>query len=1068
MMLNRVAQKARWRLLTIGLALSGTLIGCSDDIITESDFTPPDLRTPSTDWELVWDDDFDGTSLDMSKWSFEVNCSGGGNNEAQCYTDSPENLFLQDGVLNIVAKPSGIGSGFSKPYTSSRIVTKDKASFKYGRIEIRAKSPKGQGTFAAAWMMPNDDVYGGWPHSGEIDIAEWVNIGEVRADGEIDSHVHGTLHYGPLSGNHDYSGNEYALPTTQGPESQFYTYAVEWEEGEIRWYVDDVLFGYQRDSEVTYRALDNEANGLSTKGWYTVDQNSEDKAIIYGPAPFDQNFYIILNNAVGGDWAGNVNQSFNYVVGDDNGTLAKGVDHSAFAQGNTLQIDYVRVYQCSKDTATGKGCATINSDYYNGTYVRGAAPVPVPPILPVPVGATFFEGRDSVWALTDDVSSIVDLNDGIYSEIAVFNSNDITSEFGFTGLAYDSTLLPDDAKVEFDFNIVSTSDSDLSDWVVIVESSVVDSETEEVSTQTTQVTLNSNLESLVPVVGEWQHYMFNLGEFRALGLDSANITAIKFSNATGEFQVDNVTIGAAFEGAKLTLFVDDANQNWPMWDSRVADGESDAVPTVVQDDEEHGNVAEFHITGSAVVGFNVRQDQGGSGYPFDGSSLAQSGVIEFDLKLMDLPSNPNAPWFVKIESNGGTQLGGTAKEIRLSENPVQGEWVNYKLPLKPLVEDGFDVSAIDVVLVFPAWGQGDGARFRLDNFIIQSSGPIEGEVEETKGPDNTIYDRFYTVYMDDLHANWRLWDCCAFLPQIEVEGDTEHGSVAEFTIGAGPDGGTVVGFFGRDTGGVVDASEYINEGVFKFDMKLDTMPTDGETSWLIKLESAGSLTAAELSFTESNQGEEPSLGEWQSYSFPLTKLASAGLDLSAIDIIMMFPAWSTGTGAVYQVDNVFFGIPSEDDISDNIGEQPVGDTPAIPNPDGALLVNGDFSSSTGWGGTDGMIASISNGIFSADIAAAGNAWDVSLKQVVTLLPDTTYTVTFDARSDDAREVMAGLGQNYSPWIAEVETVTLTADWATYTLNITTTGFGDDDSRVFFDMGAAVGQVQLDNVSVVVQ
>ncbi|MDC2888652.1 carbohydrate binding domain-containing protein [Psychrosphaera algicola] len=326
-----------------------------------------------------------------------------------------------------------------------------------------------------------------------------------------------------------------------------------------------------------------------------------------------------------------------------------------------------------------------------------------------------------------------------------------------------------------------------------------------------------------------------------------------------------------------------------------------------------------------------------------------------------------------------------------------------------------------------------------------------------KGPDNTVYDRAYTLYQDAVNSAWRLWDCCAFLPQVEAEDDAEHGSVVEFTIGEGSDGGTVVGFFGRDTGGVADVDDYINEGVLRFDMKVVTMPDNGETSWLLKLESAGGNTAAEVELTTSKQGETPVLGEWQAYTFPLIELASAGLDLTAIDIVMIFPSWGNGTGAVYRIDNIYFGIPSDDDISNDISEQKGNGE--------ELILNGMFDSSANWGGTDGMVDSISNGIFTADVAVAGNPWDVSLKQNMTLIADRTYVLKFDARSDDARDIIAGLGLDHDPWTNVVETVTLTNEWTTYMVTITTVGFGDDNSRVLFDLGAAVGEVQLDNVSV---
>ena len=188
-------------------AITTTLWGCTGSAETETNPNVIDPTQPVTDWQLVWSDDFDGTSIDATKWTHEVNCQGGGNNEKQCYTDSSDNSFVSDGILHIVALPAAEGA--EKPYTSARLNTKGKADFKYGRFEMRAKLPSGQGSWPAFWMLPTDEVYGGWPRSGEIDIVESVNLKVTNADGAAESNVYGTLHYGREWPNNDSSGKAY-------------------------------------------------------------------------------------------------------------------------------------------------------------------------------------------------------------------------------------------------------------------------------------------------------------------------------------------------------------------------------------------------------------------------------------------------------------------------------------------------------------------------------------------------------------------------------------------------------------------------------------------------------------------------------------------------------------------------------------------------------------------------------------------------------------------------------------------------------------------------------------------
>lgn len=294
-------------------------------------------------WNLVWEDNFEGTAIDSTKWEHEVNCWGGGNNEAQCYVDNPANSFVEDGFLNIKAtqghvcgpahnqedpayNPADVSA--CKNYASARLRTKGKADWTYGRMEIRAKLPSiGGGVWPAIWMLPTDTTkYGGWPHSGEIDIMESFQPGVSgpQPTGAANE-IHGTLHYGYSWPLNQYSGASYEPPADIWEE--FHTYAVEWEEGEIRWYVDDVLFARNSGNWFIYYWGGQETG-------YQVGT---------GAQPFDQPFHMILNVALG------------------NGSY---VPFPTFGPADdvTMEVDYVKVYECSLDPVTGKGCETPTAD----------------------------------------------------------------------------------------------------------------------------------------------------------------------------------------------------------------------------------------------------------------------------------------------------------------------------------------------------------------------------------------------------------------------------------------------------------------------------------------------------------------------------------------------------------------------------------------------------------------------------------------------------------------------------------------------------------------------------------
>ena len=304
-----------------------TLTACGGGTETKTDLNAVNPSAPVDDWRLVWSDEFDGTAINADNWTHEVNCLGGGNQEKQCYTDSAENSSVSGGMLKIVAKQAADGA--EQPYTSARMTTQNKVDIQYGRVEMRAKLPKGQGSWPAFWMMPTDSVYGGWPKSGEIDIMEAVNLGAARADGTEEKSIYGTIHYGAGPGS-DFSGNSHS-PTTS-PADSFNTYAIEWQEGEIRWYFNNVLYATQRQSKLRTTG-DGTVLGLSHRGWYAelYDIATGQLGTDYSPAPFDQDFFMILNVAVGGQWPEGVNEG--------------GIDASAFAEGQTLEVDYVRVYK---------------------------------------------------------------------------------------------------------------------------------------------------------------------------------------------------------------------------------------------------------------------------------------------------------------------------------------------------------------------------------------------------------------------------------------------------------------------------------------------------------------------------------------------------------------------------------------------------------------------------------------------------------------------------------------------------------------------------------------------------
>ena len=248
---------------TLGTTSAIGTIRNDDDFVD----TPEDgYITPESyaGYTLNWKDEFEGDKLDAACWTHEIGNSGWGNNELQYYTNEDANSYLTDGKLIIEAIKEDYNGA---PYTSARLITKDKKTFTHGRVDIRAILPEGQGIWPALWMLGNNISEVGWPACGEIDIMELI--------GHKPKETHGTAHWGTQgSGNSIYKGNGFTLPNGKKFSEEFNVFSIIWEPNKIDWYVNDSKFFSLTNADVN------------------------------GNYPFDMPFFFIFNIAVGGNWPG--------------------------------------------------------------------------------------------------------------------------------------------------------------------------------------------------------------------------------------------------------------------------------------------------------------------------------------------------------------------------------------------------------------------------------------------------------------------------------------------------------------------------------------------------------------------------------------------------------------------------------------------------------------------------------------------------------------------------------------------------------------------------------------------
>jgi beta-glucanase (GH16 family) len=252
------------------------------------------MKTVSNSYQIdksnpVWQDEFNYNGLpDSKKWGYDIGGHGWGNQEKQYYTKELKNARVENGKLIIEAHKEKFENN---EYTSARLVSKGKGDFLYGRFEIKAKLPKGVGTWPAAWMLATEQSYGNqyWPDNGEIDIIEHVGFDQNR--------IHGNIHTKAF--NHTIGTNKGNNIIATNVSDEFHVYACEWLPDKISIEIDG-------------------------KSYFTFNRSGS-----WEQWPFDKKFHLLLNIAIGGGWGGQ-----------------KGIDDSIFPQ--KMEIDYVRVYQATK------------------------------------------------------------------------------------------------------------------------------------------------------------------------------------------------------------------------------------------------------------------------------------------------------------------------------------------------------------------------------------------------------------------------------------------------------------------------------------------------------------------------------------------------------------------------------------------------------------------------------------------------------------------------------------------------------------------------------------------------
>ncbi len=865
--------------------LSALMFGCSD---RDSAETEPFYPAAEEEWELIWSDEFDGDSLDASAWGLQLGDGSDfgldrwGNNEQQWYT--AENVSVADGNLTITAKSDEPREGFC--CTSARLRTLGKFGLKYGRIEARIQAAAGQGLWNAFWMLPTNSPYGGWASSGEIDIMEVVNAA-TDAEG-----IWLSLHYGfawPLNQVTNMHQHEDPMLEALNPSGGFHVYAVEWEEDEIRWYIDG-----------------NHYMTVGSDHWYSYFYAGQQRGyeVGEGAAPFDSEFHLLLNLAVGGNGPGAVDSA---------------------ALPSEMVVDYVRVYQCSYGQADGSGC-NANADR---TLERPAAQSPFVASIPIytdaaeslrwtiggevverPLAVNSFwnndgalsfvevaeEGRGMVIEVTTGNSGNISINavDGEPTSLFGMGNNPNWWELGAGELKFD--LYVDSANTDPNGSLLIKMDSG---WPALgfIDLAVSD------------LPLDEWTNISVPI-----NHLLHPDNSGADPLDTDAIVSffVLEPTSSAHVKVDNIVLqcghpsrngcgvlppGGEVDGDVANVFIDEVDPIWDngigAWDDAVgsdyfdgASGNHVGWSIVSAADPERDDILNVNFSNSGTFGLIYIQSAAG----IDLSQFV-TGKLLFDLRL---EAGTTHGMTYKIDCIYPCTSGDQVLDL---SGHARGEWNTVEVPIADLVSGGLDLTRVNTGLViFPNSGEQSGVSFDLDNVRWEIQAPPTGladlEVLDNGVP-AAMWDQGVGAFDEQIG-----WGSCfgngEDCPSVswDVFSDADRGDVLEVDY-AGPG---LAGLFVQSNDGM-DLSDYAGASV-SFDINVVDAGLNS-SGFVMKVDCVFPCTSGDQSIGVVGQGG------WETVQVPVSQLVEGGLDLTNVNTgLVIWPAAGEQSGVVFRLDDV--------------------------------------------------------------------------------------------------------------------------------------------------------------------